>query len=823
MTAGAGMAANFSGQDLSGRRFDRRHPRGCPLDTEPPAGGETGDGAADGAAGANLRGASFCKANLRHSVFRNADLRGASFREADLSGADLRHVRLEPNDTLHLFPVHHLRPMLILGTVAIFGGTMFAGTLLFFHAILNIAREAVSVATGTSGTSNTSDTTMLVDYLYAAAVIWVVAFAAVAGARIDRFWAFLGGLVAAFALLMAVAIAWAIIVGGWAAVVSMGLNSAIIISGLAHIMARDDMVVLRAAGSRVAMDGPVFVAAVVVPYLALVAAVAVAVAVAVAIFGGVALAVVPRNTLDMAVAAYTAIFAAVYITVAVAGVGTGAMGWSAAGVEAGAGAGAAAAAFVLSSLGWNLRRRALAADPQFAGLRRWILAYQARFGTDLRDGTLTGADFRGANLRFARLARPRDLTRARFRDARDLHLAHVPGTILADRRVRDLLVTGQGNGADLDHADLHGAWLAGASLRRARLTDAELTEADLSGADLTDADLSRATLIGADLTGATLTGACLDGWNIDAATCLDDVSADYVFLATGPDGSRHERRPQGEGSFSPGDFTTLFQQAIATVDLIFRNGIDWNAFRAAFDDLRARHAARTGQAPEDAGVHVQSIENGDAGQLIVRVAVPPDADKDVDYRRLVADYEAHLARLTAERDCLTGALEHSRDLLAVERRHNASLEHVIDVMRTQPINVIQQVGLEATRMHTGDIINQTGNFSGSNINVKSRLDHVTQTIGTLPDTDATTRTELTRLVGELADLLTRVPPAQAAEAEAVATLAGELIDKAAAQPRNPALLKAAGDALLNAASGLAERFSPILKVIEQVLGLLGLR
>ncbi|WP_058556031.1 hypothetical protein [Thiohalocapsa sp. ML1] len=106
--------------------------------------------------------------------------------------------------------------------------------------------------------------------------------------------------------------------------------------------------------------------------------------------------------------------------------------------------------------------------------------------------------------------------------------------------------------------------------------------------------------------------------------------------------------------------------------------------------------------------------------------------------------------------------------------------------------------------------------------LESSLDHVTQAIGTLPDTDAATRAELARQTAELSALLQQVPPAQAAEAEAVATLTGELIDKAGAQPRNPALLAASAEALLNSARGLADKVAPVLKVVEQVMGLLKL-
>ncbi|WP_295385660.1 pentapeptide repeat-containing protein [uncultured Thiodictyon sp.] len=402
-------------------------------------------------------------------------------------------------------------------------------------------------------------------------------------------------------------------------------------------------------------------------------------------------------------------------------------------------------------VGWYLRRRALAEDPQLLGLRRWVLPIAAWPGTDLRDAHLTDANFSGARMAYARLGSPADLTRTRFRGALDLHIAHVRRTILADRRVRELLVSGDGAGSDFDHADLHGAWLAGANLRGARLCDAELTGADLTHADLTDADLSRATLIGADLTGATLTGALLDGWNIDTATRLDGVVADYVFLEAGPNGERRERRPQGDGTFGPGDFTTLFKQALKTVDLIFRNGIDWDAFRAAFDDLRA-HYAESGDGSE-AQVRVQSIDTTEDGRIIVRIAVPDQGDKDADYRRLVAGYEQRLIELEAERGRLAVRLEHHEELVASERRHNAVLERMIDAaiaLRPQPVTIHHTIlnAREIGQMTSGDTIHQSGNFSGSIINIKSRLEQVSQGIGTLPQVDDAAKERLTALLAQ---------------------------------------------------------------------------
>jgi len=56
-------------------------------------------------------------------------------------------------------------------------------------------------------------------------------------------------------------------------------------------------------------------------------------------------------------------------------------------------------------------------------------------------------------------------------------------------------------------------------------------------------------------------------------------------------------------------------------------------------------------------------------------------------------------------------------------------------------------------------------------------------IGALPDADARTTAESQRPVAELTDRLNALPPVQAAEANAVMTLTGALIDKAADEPR----------------------------------------
>ena len=53
--------------------------------------------------------------------------------------------------------------------------------------------------------------------------------------------------------------------------------------------------------------------------------------------------------------------------------------------------------------------------------------------------------------------------------------------------------------------------------------------------------------------------------------------------------------------------------------MVFQNGIDWNAFLIAFDKLKIE--------AEGAELSIQSIENKNDGNFVIRVNVPLEADK----------------------------------------------------------------------------------------------------------------------------------------------------------------------------------------------------
>lgn len=136
-----------------------------------------------------------------------------------------------------------------------------------------------------------------------------------------------------------------------------------------------------------------------------------------------------------------------------------------------------------------------------------------------QDGSLRGADFQGANLVGARLARA-DLEQIALCEA-NLEGAYFGAARLRSADFQGAILVG----ANLCDAHLRGACFTGADLRRAHLAAADLRGADLRQANLVDANLWHAALEGADLTGASLTGANLDGVRCDAHTILPDGSA----------------------------------------------------------------------------------------------------------------------------------------------------------------------------------------------------------------------------------------------------------------------------------------------------------
>ncbi|NES17528.1 MAG: pentapeptide repeat-containing protein [Symploca sp. SIO3E6] len=248
--------------------------------------------------------------------------------------------------------------------------------------------------------------------------------------------------------------------------------------------------------------------------------------------------------------------------------------------------------------------------------------------------------------------------------------------------------------ANLNLLDLSGLNLKGANLRGANLFGTDFLEADLTGADLRNADLTAADLSQADFTGVDLrearlirtqalatnfkqvrfTGACLEDWNIDPTTNLDDVICDYIYLKSKyiPEQKLYilkERRPYN-GNFEPGEFTKLFQRVLEPLSLVFRNGIDWQAFLTSFQELQVECS--------DHKLSLQAIENKNSGVLVIKLNVPNDANK--------AEIEQSFKH--KYRIAIQSKEEHFQDnpeQLALYRQQSADITEIVRVMAHRSI------------------------------------------------------------------------------------------------------------------------------------------
>ncbi len=284
---------------------------------------------------------------------------------------------------------------------------------------------------------------------------------------------------------------------------------------------------------------------------------------------------------------------------------------------------------------------------------------------DLTGANLTNADFTSADLISANLIGA-NLSNAYLSGA-DLSKANLSGADLIGTK----LIGAYLRGTNLSGASLSGANLTGAYLKGANLKGANLKGANFSRANLTGVNLQRVKALDTNFNKAILTGVCLENWETNSATNLDEVICDYVYLQA----DQKERSPRS-GNFAPGEFTRLFQKALETVDLIFRNGIDWPAFLIAFQKLQVESRGLE--------VSIQALENKSDAALVIRVNVPPNTNKAEIENYLKREYEYELKAIDKEYRYQRQA---SYEQIAIYRQQSANLTEMVKLMGCRTIDV----------------------------------------------------------------------------------------------------------------------------------------
>ncbi len=310
-------------------------------------------------------------------------------------------------------------------------------------------------------------------------------------------------------------------------------------------------------------------------------------------------------------------------------------------------------------------------------------------GVNLSFVNLSGSNFRGANLKGADLGGI-DLC------AFDFNGANLQWVDLNGANLSRLDLSGfELSGVDLTDADLTEVKLSRANLSEANLSGLNLSEFDFSDVNLRGANLSRIQALETNFTGATLTGACIQDWNINSATNLSDVICEYIYLKQG----QQERRPSSE-NFPPREFTKLFQKVLETVDLIFADGIDWKAFILSFQELRDKYG--------DENLSVQAIEKKSGGAFVIRLEVPPEANKAEIERQAKQLYEKELKIFEVK---YHAELKAKDEQIAIIRQHNTSLESIIHILANRPINNVIEVTTKAESKSMSEAPKKQSNFN----------------------------------------------------------------------------------------------------------------
>lgn len=272
-------------------------------------------------------------------------------------------------------------------------------------------------------------------------------------------------------------------------------------------------------------------------------------------------------------------------------------------------------------------------------LKNWALNFCTWGNTSFHNLDLSNANFRGVN--FANIdLRAKKFYRTCFLDATGLERARVDNRYLDLEipKVQKLLTHSYAEDKNFSELKLRGAYLQNADLRDFNLTDAELTGADLQGADLRDSILVRTQLIGVDFSHARLTGTCIKDWSVNSQTDFTEVECDYIYREIDEEGNPRDRFPSNR-NFEPREFESLYQEVDNVVELIFREGENW---QAAFFSLK-----KIQLEDETLELEIKGIEKrGDL--FVVKVIHSDNYSKQEVEQRLGEAYEEMKSKLAAK-------------------------------------------------------------------------------------------------------------------------------------------------------------------------------
>ncbi|WP_414585063.1 pentapeptide repeat-containing protein [Scytonema sp. PCC 10023] len=215
----------------------------------------------------------------------------------------------------------------------------------------------------------------------------------------------------------------------------------------------------------------------------------------------------------------------------------------------------------------------------FQFLRSWAIALSCWGSTSFYNLDLSNVNFRGAKLANTDL-RARKLYRTCFQGVEGLDRARFDSRYmdLEIPKVQKLLTKGCSDDSDFSQLNLRGAYLQDLQMPKFHFIDTDLSGANMQRANLSESFFVRTQVIGVNFSGADLTGICIEDWSVNSQTCFTNVTCDYVYRRLDEQGKPTDRLPVNVNSnFAPREFESLYQQVENVIEIIFKEGENWQA------------------------------------------------------------------------------------------------------------------------------------------------------------------------------------------------------------------------------------------------------
>jgi len=411
-------------------------------------------------------------------------------------------------------------------------------------------------------------------------------------------------------------------------------------------------------------------------------------------------------------------------------------------------------AVVTLSIGIYVARCTLTGNFQFAPLLKFAVMFASIGGTSFRGADLTQANFSHTSLKSCDFRDSRkqntNLKHTIWKQAKKLERACLGTSILANPEVRELLVTGKPNPSkSYEGLNLRGATLDGVYLEKVNFKRAILSEASFRNANLEWVNLTETQAIGTDFTGAQMTGVCLEGWSYDHTTKLADVDCRFVFELEHPNakGSRERRPHDPDKEFAVGDFTKRYSETLNVVQLLIRNGINREAFIAAWQKLTEEYPDLN---PDD----IQEIKK--KGQDVeLTVAVSEETDKGKFEHNFDHSYETKLKEIEAK---YQAQLESKEAMILLQKQSITDIKEILQIAKSSNINFSPTFQTEAKAVAEQNPVTITAgrDISGNVINLGEIKGNVTNAINQIPNKEDS---------GDIKTLLTQLQEAISADKE----------------------------------------------------------